>query len=109
MQIVLDPPVAAQPTGIVFRAGPLVADEIATLGGGFPLHGSLAVTHPDGGQAGPGVGMANPLGAMQDRVAPILFTPVTTLARLVDVVVHVGELGVERLQEGLLDAFEAVL
>src|SRR5258706_2417546 len=57
MQVVLDAPVVPQPAGVVFRAGPLVADEIADLRSGFPLHGPLTVTHADGGQAGPGVRM----------------------------------------------------
>lgn len=52
--------------------------------------------------------MTNPLRAVQDRIAAILLTPVTTLARLVFVVVQAGELGVERFQEGVLDVFEEV-
>src|SRR5262249_43644 len=108
MQVVLDPPVLTQPTGIVFRTGPLVTDEKATLGSGFPRHGPLAVTQPEGGQTGPSVGMADPLGAMQDRIAAILLTPMTALARLVFVVIHASEVGVERLNEGVLDVFEEV-
>src|SRR5262249_19069257 len=55
MQVVLDPPVLAQPAGVVSRAGPPVADEIANFRGRFPVHAPLTVTHADGAQPGPGV------------------------------------------------------
>src|SRR5207253_2537859 len=106
MQVVLDSPVVSQPAAVVPRAGPLVADEIADLRGGLPLHGPLTVTHADGGQARPGVRTTNPLGGVQDRIAPILLTPMATLARLVGIVVQAGEVGVERPRERLLDVFE---
>src|SRR5262249_49439730 len=109
MQVVLDPPVVTQAVGIVSRAGLLVTDEVAGLAGGFPLGRPLAVTHANRGQVGPGVGMTNPLGGMQDRVAAVLLAAMTTLAGFVGVVVHAGELGVERLHERLLDVLQEVL
>src|SRR6185437_7120662 len=108
MQVVLHPPVLTQSTNIVFDAGLLVAYEKATLAAGFSLHGSFAETQADGCQTGPGLGMANPLRAVQDRIAAILLTPVTTLACLVFVVIHASEVGVERLQKGVPDVFEEV-
>src|SRR6185369_4702777 len=98
----------AQAAGIVPRASLLVADEVAHLGASYPLHRPLTVTHADGGQVGPGDGMTNPFGGMQHRIAAILLAPMTTLARLIDVVVQAGEIGIESLPEGLLDVFEEV-
>src|SRR5271166_704693 len=106
MQVVLDSPVISQPTAVVFRAGLLIPNEIANLRCRFSLHRPLAVTHADGCQIGPGVHMTNPLGVVQDRVAAILLTPMTTLARLIGVMIQTGEIAVQRLQETLLDVLE---
>ena len=86
----------AQRFPIHLGAGLSTADEITRLLTGDALDRPLAVTHADGGQARPGVRTTNPLGGVQDRIAPILLTPMATLARLVGIVVQAGEVGVER-------------
>src|SRR5262249_56610920 len=86
-----------------------VADEIAALVGAFPVHGPLTVTDADGAQPGPGVRLPNPGGGTQDRIAPMLLTPVATRPRLIGVVIQAGEIGVERPHERLLDVLEEVL
>ena len=50
--------------------------------------------------------MTNPFGGMHDRVAPQFLTPMTPLVRPIVIVVQLGEIRVERLQEDLLDVFQ---
>src|SRR3954468_13748957 len=97
MQVVLEPPMVPQPATAVSRAGPLAADEITHLGRRLPLDAPLAETHADGGQAGPGVGLADALRRVQDRIAAVFLPPVATAPRLILVVVQAGERGVEGL------------
>src|SRR5207248_10350241 len=72
MQTVLDAPMVAQAPAVVLRARPLAADEIPGLGGRLAAYRPLAITDADGGQTGPVLTPANPLGAVQDGVTTIL-------------------------------------
>src|SRR5437762_10244768 len=98
-----------QTMGIVFRPGSLVANEVTHFRRRLSLHGPLAVTQAQSGQVGPGFGMTNAFGRMQDRVAAILLPPVPALPRLIGIVLDVGEIGVEGPGECCLNVIEEML
>src|SRR5947209_491438 len=92
MQTILDAPMVAQAPAVVLRAGPFAADEIPGLGGRLSAYRPLAVADADGGQTGPILTPANPLGAVQDGVTAILLPAVALRTCLIGVVLDPGEI-----------------
>src|SRR5712692_8222672 len=67
------------------------------------MNGPLTITHSDGGQARPIVGVAESGRVMEHAIGTVLFPAMAALSCLIRVVLQTGEVDLAPLHERLLD------